>query len=65
VLLDKIGDRRRYHGAGHIGAEIQRCCLELGWLKQDSDTRAVRVTPAGQIGLHETFGIDVKDYMVE
>ena len=52
---------RRYHVAGLIGAEIQRRCLELGWLRRDHDTRAVRVTPAGQIDLRKTFGIDVNN----
>jgi DNA-binding transcriptional ArsR family regulator len=48
---------RRYHVAGFVGAEIWRRCLELGWLARRSDTRAVRVTPAGRRGLRETFGI--------
>src|SRR3954451_6888161 len=48
---------RRFHVAGHVGAEIQRCCLERGWLRRDRDTRIVHVTPAGQIGLRKTFGI--------
>lgn len=52
---------RRYHVAGHVGAEIQRCCLELGWLRRDRDTRAVRITPSGQVGLRKTFGIDLGD----
>ncbi|PDT91795.1 transcriptional regulator [Bradyrhizobium sp. Y36] len=50
---------RRYHIAGHVGAEINRCCLERGWLRRDRDSRIVRVTPAGQIGLRKTFGIDL------
>jgi DNA-binding transcriptional ArsR family regulator len=50
---------RRYHVAGLVGAEIQRCCLELGWLRRDRDTRALSVTPAGEVGLRGTFGIDV------
>lgn len=50
---------RRYHIAGHVGAEIQRCCLKRCWLKRDPETRVVRVTPAGQIGLRRTFGIDL------
>jgi DNA-binding transcriptional ArsR family regulator len=50
---------RRYHIAGHVGAEIHRCCLERGWLRRDRDTRIVRITPAGQIGLCKTFGIDL------
>jgi len=51
---------RRYHVAGFIGAEIQRRCLELGWLAQRRDTRAVSVTPAGRRGLRETLGIDLE-----
>jgi DNA-binding transcriptional ArsR family regulator len=50
---------RRYHVAGRVGAEILRCCLELGWIRRESDTRAVRITPAGQIGLRKTFGVDL------
>jgi DNA-binding transcriptional ArsR family regulator len=48
---------RRYHVAGLVGAEIWRCCQTLGWLRRDRDTRAVRVTHPGQVGLRETFGI--------
>jgi DNA-binding transcriptional ArsR family regulator len=50
---------RRYHIAGLVGAEIMRRCVELGWLKRDRDTRAVRVTSAGQIGLRDVFGLRV------
>ena len=50
---------RRYHVAGRVGAEILRRCLEQGWIKRDRDTRAVRITPAGQIGLRKTFGVDL------
>jgi DNA-binding transcriptional ArsR family regulator len=50
---------RRYHVAGFIGAEILRRCLELGWLRRDRDTRALRVTSTGQIGLSEMFGISL------
>jgi DNA-binding transcriptional ArsR family regulator len=48
---------RRYHIAGLVGAEIWRRCLELGWLRRDGDTRAVRVTPSGRTGLRDVFGI--------
>jgi DNA-binding transcriptional ArsR family regulator len=52
---------RRYHVAGLVGAEIWRRCLEKGWVAQHSDTRAVRITPAGQIGFRDTFGISLND----
>ncbi|HUI94790.1 MAG TPA: helix-turn-helix transcriptional regulator [Xanthobacteraceae bacterium] len=48
---------RRYHVAGHVGAEICRRCLALGWLVRQRDTRALRLTPAGAAGLAETFGV--------
>jgi len=52
---------RRYHLAGHVGAEICRRCLELGWVQRRRDTRALRLTPAGAAGLAETFGVTVVD----
>ena len=51
---------RRYHVAGLVGAEICRCCMELGWLKRERDTRALRLTTAGRAGLFDTFGVDLK-----
>ena len=48
---------RRYHIAGHVGAEICRCCMERGWLRRERDTRALRLTPAGVTGLAATFGV--------
>jgi DNA-binding transcriptional ArsR family regulator len=50
---------RRYHVAGLVGAEIWRRTLELGWLKRQRDSRAVRVTVAGRAGLLEVFGLDL------
>jgi len=50
---------RRFHIAGHVGAEICRCCLELGWLKRERDSRALRLTASGKAGLAELFGIDL------
>jgi DNA-binding transcriptional ArsR family regulator len=50
---------RRYHVAGLVGAAIWRRCLELGWLMRQRDTRALRLTAAGQAGLRDTFGVEL------
>ena len=50
---------RRLHIAGHVGAEICRCCLQ----RNSGDARARHARrPAdagGQAGLRETFGLDL------
>lgn len=50
---------RRYHLAGHVGSEICRRCLEMGWLVRQRDTRAVEITPSGQAGLVALFGLEL------
>jgi len=50
---------RRYHVAGHVGAEICRQCLERGWLTRQRDTRAIGITTAGRLGLRAAFGVEV------
>jgi len=50
---------RRYHLAGHVGAEICRRCLELRWFERERGTRVLRLTAAGRRGLHETLGVDL------
>jgi len=50
---------RRFHVAGHVGAEICRCCLERGWFARERDTRALRLTSTGQEGLFETFAVEL------
>jgi DNA-binding transcriptional ArsR family regulator len=50
---------RRYHVAGHVGAEILRRCLELGWIARERDARTVRITPTGHAGLRDTFGLSL------
>ena len=49
---------RRPHLAGALGAALCRRCLELGWMRRVSDSRALSVTPAGWRGLRESFGLD-------
>ncbi len=51
---------RRYHIAGLVGAEICRRCLELGWFTRERETRALRLTAAGQAGLSQTFGVELR-----
>jgi len=48
---------RRYHVAGRVGTEIWRRFLEMGWVARRRDTRAVRLTPLGQVGIARVFDI--------
>ena len=48
---------RRPHLAGHLGAALLYRLLELKWVVRVPDSRALRVTGAGQRGLAYTFGL--------
>jgi hypothetical protein len=48
---------RRPHLAGLLGAALCARCFQLGWIERVRDSRAVAITPAGQKGFAETFGI--------
>ena len=48
---------RRYHVAGLVGAAILARLVALNWLARQRGSRALRLTPAGQRGLREAFGI--------
>jgi hypothetical protein len=48
---------RRPHLAGAVGAALAARCFELGWIARIRDTRALRISPHGQHGLADTFGI--------
>jgi DNA-binding transcriptional ArsR family regulator len=50
---------RRYHLAGHVGAELCRRSLELGWLERVRDSRALRLTPAGRDGFGRVLAVDL------
>jgi DNA-binding transcriptional ArsR family regulator len=50
---------RRPHIAGALGAALTKRCFDLGWIEQIKHSGAVIVTPPGQRGFLETFGIGV------
>ena len=50
---------RRPHLAGAVGIAIACRCFELGWVRKVDGSRAVAITPAGQQGLRQTFGISL------
>jgi DNA-binding transcriptional ArsR family regulator len=52
---------RPWHVAGHVGAEMCRRLMQLGWLTRMRDTRALRVTPIGRTGLADAFGVRLGD----
>ena len=48
---------RRPHIAGAVGVALCQCCLARGWVRRSDGTRAVTITPAGQMALTEAFGL--------
>lgn len=48
---------RRMHLAGALGAALCAHCFAKGWIRRVEGTRAVAITPKGQIGLREGFGV--------
>ncbi len=47
---------RRPHIAGKLGAALLARLLELKWIERARDSRALRVTVAGELGLASVFG---------
>jgi predicted transcriptional regulator len=52
---------RRWHLKGVVGAGLLCRCLELGWFRRERDSRALRLTPAGRLGLVQSFGVEFED----
>jgi len=50
---------RRPHIGGAVGAAVAKRCLDLKWIEQVRDSRALAITPAGHRGLVEAFGLSV------
>ena len=49
---------RRWHLAGAPGAALAERCFALGWVDRIRDSRAVAITPRGEIALRERFRIE-------
>ena len=52
---------RRPRIAGALGAALTKRCFDLGWIEQIKHGGTVIVTPPGQRGFLETFGIRVPE----
>jgi hypothetical protein len=50
---------RRLHIGGAVAAALATRCLELKWIEQARDSRALAITPAGRRGLVEAFGLSL------
>ena len=50
---------RRPHLSGVVGASIASRCFDLDWVKRGRDPRSLMITPKGQAGLHQAFGLTI------
>ena len=48
---------RRLHIGGAFGAALATRCFALNWIRRNPESRAVSVTPAGERGFRERFGV--------
>ena len=48
---------RRLHIGGTLGAKMAARCFALNWIRRNSESRAVTVTPAGERGFRESLGM--------
>lgn len=56
---------REYHVAGAVGAAIASQFLEREWIVRLPDTRAVRLTGAGQAALNTQLGLDLTPEQIQ
>jgi DNA-binding transcriptional ArsR family regulator len=54
---------RRHHLAGPLGAALMSRFLELGWLRRDGASRAIRITPVGISELRRVLQIEALDLL--
>ena len=50
---------RRLHLAGALGAALAGRCLELGWVERIRNSRALKISAAGENGFRELFGVSL------
>jgi DNA-binding transcriptional ArsR family regulator len=48
---------RRLHLAGALGAALAGRCLELGWVARVRNSRALKISAAGENGFRDLFGV--------
>lgn len=49
---------RRYHLAGALGSALAERCFAMGWIARVRQSRAVRLTDRGRVGLKKELGIE-------
>jgi DNA-binding transcriptional ArsR family regulator len=52
---------RRCHLGGALAAALLKLAMQRKWLTRDLDSRALRVTPIGQVAMRNQFGLDVSE----
>ena len=50
---------RRPHLAGALGAAVADRCFELGWVARLPESRALKISTKGELGLLDVFGISL------
>jgi DNA-binding transcriptional ArsR family regulator len=51
---------RRPHLAGQLGAALLTHALGQGWVRRRANTRALEITPMGDIGFTKAFGVSLR-----